>query len=104
MSFRRYEIILPKRYNDGSEVEPEKFLRTNRELADRFGAVSFLPESLRGLWLHQGDEYQDENVRLFVDVEDTPASERFFSEYKGTLMRRFQQLDLWIVSFEIRIT
>ena len=39
MSFRRYEIILPTRYNDGGAVEPEKFLLTNRELSVQFGAV-----------------------------------------------------------------
>ena len=104
MSFRRYEIILPKRYNDGSEIEPEKFLLTSRELTQRFGAVSFLPETFRGIWLREGREYQDENVRVFVDVEDTEENQSFFAEYKARLMERFKQLDLWIVSFEIRIT
>ncbi len=28
MSFRRYEITLPTRYNDGRPVEPEQFLKT----------------------------------------------------------------------------
>jgi len=31
MSFRRYEILLPTRYNDGTPVEPEKFLLVNTE-------------------------------------------------------------------------
>jgi len=53
MSFRRYEILLPTRYNDGTPVESEEFLLVNSELAARFGAVSFLPEIIQGIWLKQ---------------------------------------------------
>ena len=51
MSFIRYEITLPTRYNDGTAVEQSKFLITNQELAAQFGAVSFLPETVRGVWI-----------------------------------------------------
>ena len=104
MSYRRYEILLPTRHNDGTPVEPEEFLLVNSELAARFGAVSFLPEIIHGVWSQQGQRFEDENVRLFVDVEDSPEAEQFFKNYKETLKHRFRQLDIWIVSFEIRIT
>jgi hypothetical protein len=42
-------------------------------------------------------------VRICVDVEDTPASSVFFERLKPRLKARFQQLEIWIVSFEIRI-
>src|SRR5438093_13751686 len=103
MSFRRYEIILPTRYNDGSPVEAEKFLQTNREVALRFGAASFLPTPLRGIWSYQGQTFEEENVRLLVDVEDTPESAASFARLKETLKERFHQIDIWIVSYEIRI-
>jgi hypothetical protein len=32
MSRRRYEILLPTRYNDGSPVEPERFFETQEEI------------------------------------------------------------------------
>ena len=35
MSFRRYEILLPTRYNDGAPVEAEKFDLVIEELSDR---------------------------------------------------------------------
>jgi len=94
---------LPTRYNDGAKVEPEKFLLTNSELARQFGAVSFFPETFRGIWIHQEQTYADENVRLFVDVEDTPENEGFFRQFKTTLKQRFRQIDIWLVSYEIRI-
>ena len=103
MSFRRYEILLPTRYNDGSRVADEAFLETNNDLARQFGAVSFFPETLRGIWIHEGKRYEDENVRLFVDVEDTPENAAFFREFKTKLKQRFQQIDIWLVSYEIRI-
>lgn len=104
MSFRRYEIILPTRYNDGTPVEESLYLLTNRELARQLGAVSFLPETIRGIWLHQDQSYEEENVRLFVDVEDSPENAAFFASYKQKLKERFRQIDIWIVSYEIRLT
>lgn len=96
MSFRRYEIILPIRYNDGMPVEAGKFLLTNRELVARFGAASFLPQALQGIWTHQGQWFEENNVRLFVDVEDTPEHAAFFDDFKTKLKERFKQIDIWI--------
>ena|ERR1043166_5047291 len=104
MSFRRYEIILPTRYNDGAPVEPEKFLSTYEELVSEFGALSYQPEVLRGIWTHQSQRFEESNVRLVIDVKDTQQSSEFFRKYKQTLKERFRQIDLWIVSFEIRLT
>lgn len=104
MSFRRYEIILPTRHNDGSPVPQDEYWAVAKELVGHFDAVSYLPEVLHGLWLHQGRSYEEENVRLFVDVEDTPENAAFFASYKQKLKERFRQIDIWIVSYEIRIT
>lgn len=82
MSFRRYEVILPTRYNDGTPVERQKYLETNWDLARQFGAVSFVPQFLRGIWLHEGRWHDEQNVRLFVDVEDTPENAEFFHRWK----------------------
>jgi len=83
MSFKRYEILLPTRYNDGGKVELEKYLLTNNDLARQFGAVSFFPETFRGVWIHEGKRYEDENVRLFVDV----ATRRRTPPFSGSSRR-----------------
>jgi len=103
MSFIRYEIILPTRYNDGSPVESDKFDDVLQEIGERFGGVTFFPETLRGVWLHEGQRFDESNVRLVVDVEDSPENADFFVSYKRTLKDRFRQIDLWIISYEIRI-
>lgn len=103
MSFRRYEIILPTRYNDGMLVPKAEFWAVAKELVAKFGATSYFPQAFQGIWVHQGQTYTDENVRLFVDVEDTPETAAFFRQFKTKLKQRFQQIDIWLVSYEIRI-
>ena len=103
MSFRRYEITLPTRYNDGRPIEPDKYLITRREIAARFGALTFLPQPAHGEWTHQQVHYEETNMRIVADVEDTPENTEFFTQLKQTLKRRFEQLEIWIVSYEIRI-
>jgi hypothetical protein len=36
----RFEILLPLFYNDGRAIEPEKYLNTDDDLVDTFGATS----------------------------------------------------------------
>src|SRR5258708_30498532 len=102
MSHRRYEIYLPTRHNDGSPISATAFMATQQELVSHFGACSFFPEAFHGTWMHQGQAIEDENVRICVDVEDTPENAEFFARLKPPLRERFQQLEIWIGSFEIR--
>src|SRR2546427_34730 len=104
MSFRRYEIILPTRYNDGDPVESAKLQATHEDLVAEFGALAYQPETLRGIWIHQSQRFEETNVRLFVDVEDTAETADFFARFKEVLKERFRQIDIWIISYEIRIT
>ena len=80
-----------------------EFWEVAKTLVAEFGATSYLPEPFQGIWIHQGQTYSDQNVRLFVDVEDTPENAAFFREFKAKLKQRFRQLDIWLVSYEIRI-
>jgi hypothetical protein len=103
MSRRRYEILLPIRYNDGTPVEPEKFFQTQEEIVARFGALTTSPELLRGVWVHEGHRFEDQHWRLVIDAEPGAETVAFFREFKERLKARFQQIDLWIISFEIEI-
>lgn len=71
-AYRRFEILLPLRLNDGSAVPPEL-------LADTF--IQFV-----GILL------------AFVQ----PRAADFFTQFKETLKDRFQQIDLWIVFYPIQ--
>jgi hypothetical protein len=93
---RRYELLLPQRFNDGQPV-PEEL----PELRQRFGSVSSKTQIIRGVWEHAGTSYRDKFIRLFVDVPDLPEHRQFFREYKELLKVRLQQLEIRITTYLI---
>ena len=96
--YRRFEILLPLRFNDGQPVPGELFADTIIQLREQFGAVSAETQTIRGQWQHQGEVFRDDLVRLFVDVADTAKNRRYFMRLKEVLKQRFRQIDLWVTS------
>ena len=103
MRRRRYEILLPLTHNDGRPVSPDKFQRTKDERIAQFGAVSMSAFAVIGAWVHEGTRYEDELRRFTVDVEDVPENQHFLVAYKKTLLERFEQFKIYMVSFPIEI-
>jgi hypothetical protein len=92
---RRYEILLPLKFNDGRQIPRELLARTHAELKQRFGAISAESQVIRG----EDDETGstgDHLTRVFVDVPDTAENRRFFYDLKERLKQRFEQVDIWI--------
>ena len=102
-SFRRFEILLPRRFNDGQPVPDELIADTLIELEERFGAVSSETQAIRGLWRHEDQLYRDETIRVFVDTLDVPECREFFLEFKERMKARFQQIDIWLTTYSIDI-
>jgi len=100
---RRYEILLPLRHNDGHPVSDEKLNQTREELVNRFDGISVQPQSILGIWVHEGVRYEDTSVRLSVDVDDTPENRQFFLQFKATLLERFDQVEIYIASYPVEI-
>jgi len=84
-------------------VPPELLRETFRELEARFGAVSAEQQTIVGSWRQNQETYHDELLRIFVDVPRSDDHERFFSEFKERLKSRFQQLEIWVTSHDIRV-
>src|SRR5260221_3475949 len=95
---RRYEVLLPRRFNDGQPVPDHLISETLRELEQRFGAISWETQIIQGAWQHQGERFHDELFRVFLDVADQPQHRRFFREYKERLKARFRPLDIWMTT------
>jgi hypothetical protein len=98
-ALRRFEILLPLKFNDGTAVPAEFTGETILELRTRFGAVSCETQIIQGIWQHAGDNFRDELTRLFIDVPDLPEHLEFMTAYKQTLKSRFKQIDIWMVTF-----
>jgi hypothetical protein len=103
MSFRRFEILLPLQFNDGSAVPEELIADTILELRQQFGAVSCETQRIQGIWTQETDVYRDELVRVFIDTLDSDSSKQFFIEYKERLKSRFQQLEIWMTTYPIEV-
>lgn len=97
-SLRRYEILVPLLFNDGSPVPEALLAQTFAELRAKFGAASWETQLIQGSWEHQGISYRDNLTRFFVDVPDLPEHQKFFEDFKETLKQRFKQVDVWITS------
>jgi hypothetical protein len=99
---KRFEILLPLNYNDGSEIEQEKLDQTAEELDERFGATTQDTVQVLGTWKYGGTRYEDKLVRIRIDTND-PTATNAFRVYKQTWKNRFQQIDIWITAHEIEI-
>ena len=102
-AFRRFEILLPLRFNDGRPVPDSLIADTLLELRRQFGAVSCETQTIHGTWQHHGQVFRDDLMRAFVDAPDTPASREFFVAFKERARARFEQIDIWMTTYPIEV-
>lgn len=102
-SLRRFEVLLPLRFNDGREVPPEWMADAVLEVVERFSAASYETQKVEGHWRHGGVTYRDDLIRLVVDVADTEDNRAWMKEFKERWKAKLEQLDLWVVSYLIDI-
>ena len=100
---RRFEVLLPLRFNDGTAVPEETIADTLLEFESYFGAVSCETQTIRGRWRADGVTYLDDLIRVFVDVEDLDSYREYFVSTKERLKRRFDQLDIWMTTYLIEV-
>ncbi len=102
-AFRRFEILLPLRFNDGQPVPNDLMADTLLELRERFGAVSCETQPIQGLWQQQEQLFRDDLVRVFVDAPDVPESRDYFVQFKERAKERFKQIDIWMTAYPIEV-
>jgi hypothetical protein len=103
MRKRRYEILLPLKHNDGRPVNDELLEQTREEIVNQFDGVTFLPQTIFGTWVQAGARFEDELVRIVVEVEETPENHQFFVDFKKSLLERFDQLEIYIAYYPVDI-
>ena len=101
MRYKRYEILLPLRYNTGEQIESGKFQITHNDLMERFGAISKDLIEVSGHWYYQGTVYIDKLHRWRLDIRDTGKNRKFLKEFKDVLKERFAQEEIWITATKI---
>jgi hypothetical protein len=101
--WRRFEVLLPLRFNDGREVPAEWLAEAVLEIVDQFGAASYETQKVEGHWRHGGILYRDELVRVVVDLPDSAKNRLWMKIFKSRWKARFEQIELWIVSYRIDV-
>jgi hypothetical protein len=92
------QILLPLRDNQGEPFPPAEFARVRRELAERFGGVTFYARSPAvGIWKDDdGGEDRDEIVVAEVMAEREDRA--WWRDYRAELERRFRQEEMVVRS------
>jgi hypothetical protein len=101
--WRRFEVLLPVRFNDGRDVPPEWLAEAVLEIVDRFGAASYETQKVEGHWRYGGVLYRDDIVRVVVDVPDSAKNREWMKDFKNRWRARLEQLELWMVSYRIEV-
>jgi hypothetical protein len=101
--YRRYEMLLPLRFNDRRPIPDELIVDTLLELEEQFGAVSCESQRTRGYWRHESELFRDELIRVYVDVPDLTEHREFFARFKEQLKARFQQIEIWMTTYPLDV-
>lgn len=101
--WRRFEALLPLRFNDGREVPGEWLAEAVLEIVEEFGAASYETQKVEGHWRHSGIIYRDDLVRIVVDVPDTKSNLQWIKSFKERWRDRLEQVELWVVSYRVEI-
>src|SRR5215216_2697121 len=100
LTMKKYEIYLPRRYNNGKKIEPQKLKEIRQQLVAVFGALtaSSLSAPLQGTWRYGGVEFVDDIIRIEIITDEDL---RFFKSFKRQLKRELRQLDILITVQDI---
>ncbi len=101
--WRRFEVLLPLNFNDGRAVPAEWLAEAVLEVVQQLGAASYETQKVEG-HLRQGSvTYRDDLVKDVVDAPDTRPNRKWMRSFKERWRQKLEQLELWIVSYEIEL-
>jgi class 3 adenylate cyclase len=101
--WRRFEVLLPLQFNDGSDVPAELLAEAVLEIVDYFGAASYETQKVEGQWRHGGVLIRDNLVKLVVDAPDVVRNRRWMKQYKERWRSQLEQVELWMVSYSVDV-
>lgn len=100
---RRYEILFPTQFNDGRDVPQDLLGEATSEILVEFGAASCDTQTISGSWRHNGIIYRDSLIKYVAAIDDNKLNRRWMNKYKRRWKERLDQIEIWLISFPIRI-
>ena len=95
----KVEILVPIFYNNGTNVEAEKYRILFEELVKQFGAVSSEDNNvINGYWINPQNNkaYADKNKVYWIIVPDTEENRQYFVNLQNKLESLFKQESILI--------
>ncbi|KAF0869821.1 hypothetical protein [Candidatus Nitrosocosmicus sp. SS] len=95
----KVDILVPILYNNGTNVEPEKYGLMFEELVKQFGAISVEDNNvINGYWINPTDNknYSDKNKMYWIIVPDTEENRHYFVNFQDKLESLFDQESILI--------
>ena len=101
--WRRFEVLLPLQFNDGSDVPAELLAEAVLQIVEYFGAASYETQKVEGHWRHGGVLVRDNLVKLVVDAPDMVSNRLWMRQYKEHWRLRLDQVELWMISYAVDV-
>src|ERR1700730_18497820 len=89
--WRRFEVLLPRQFNDGREVPAEWISEAVLEIRDQFKGVSHETQIIEGHWGEGETFFRDNLQRIVVDVPDKKENRLWMKAFKEKWKERLQQ-------------
>jgi hypothetical protein len=100
--WRRFEVLLPLQFNDGSDIPAELLAEAVLEIVDHFGAASYEMQKVEGHCRHGGVIVRDNLVKIVIDP-DSQGNRRWMKQYKDRWRLKLEQVELWMVSYAVEV-
>ena len=71
--WRRFEVLLPLQFNDGSDVPAESLAEAVLEIVDHFGAASHETQKVEGHWRHGGVDSRQSRQKSWLIFRMRPT-------------------------------
>jgi hypothetical protein len=101
--WRRYEVLLPARFNDGSDISDDLIGQAVDEVMAVYDGATYFNEAAVGYWRQDDILFCDSLGLLVVDIPDTAANRRWMKAFKARWKERLEHLEIWMVSYRIDI-
>ena len=96
-------MLLPVRFNDGTDVPEERLADAVNEVVEQFGAVTFHRQTVEGHWRQDETHFRDDLAILVIDLPDAAKNRKWMKAFKARWKERLDQLEIWMVSYPIDI-
>ena len=58
---------------------------------------------IEGYWRHEGILYTNSLSKIVIDIDDTDDNRQWMRDFKARWKATLDQLDLWLISYEINV-